>query len=124
GYYKPRDGYVESAPNDQIWNKPTVVLQNQNSFSNAEMFPYAMQERGLAKTVGMPTPGYVIWTWGSSLVDGTGIRMPMSGVYRLDGTPMENIGQEPNYEVDWSNEDYMAGKDPQLQKALDLLIKK
>ncbi len=124
GFYKPRDGYVETAPNNQIWNKPTVVLQNQNSFSNAEMFPYAMRERGLAKTVGMATPGYVIWTWGGRLVDGTGIRMPMSGVYRMDGTPMENVGQKPDYEVDWSNEDYMLGRDPQLEKALDLLMKR
>jgi C-terminal processing protease CtpA/Prc len=124
GFYKPRDGYIETAPNNQVWDNPTVVLQNQNSFSNAEMFPYAMRERGLAKTVGMATPGYVIWTWGGRLVDGTGIRMPMSGVYRMDGTPMENIGQEPDYEVDWSNEDYMVGKDPQLEKALDLLMGK
>lgn len=123
GYYMPRDGFVEVAPTDEIWNKPTVVLQHQNSFSNAEMFPYAMRERGLAKTVGMTTPGYVIWTWGGRLVDGTGIRMPMSGVYRMDGTPMENIGQKPDYEVPWSNADFMAGKDPQLERALSLLMR-
>ena len=58
-----------------------------------------MRQRGLAKTVGMPTSGYVIWTWGGRLVDGTSIRMPMSGVYRMDGTPMENIGQKPDYVV-------------------------
>ena len=124
GYYLPRDGFVETAPNNQVWNKPTVVLQNEDSFSNAEMFPYAMKERGLATTVGMPTTGYVIWTWGGRLVDGTGIRMPMSGVYRMDGTPMENMGQKPDYEVPWSNEDYFAGKDPQLERALELLMRR
>ena len=124
GYYLPRDGFMELAPNDQVWNNPTVVLQNEDSFSNAEMFPYAMKQRGLAKTVGMPTTGYVIWTWGGQLVDGTGIRMPMSGVYRMDGTPMENMGQKPDYEVPWTDEDYFAGKDPQLEKALELLIKR
>jgi Tol biopolymer transport system component/C-terminal processing protease CtpA/Prc len=122
GYYLPRDGFVETAPNDQVWKKPTVVLQNEDSFSNAEMFPYAMKQRGLAKTVGMPTSGYVIWTWGGRLVDGTSIRMPMSGVYRMDGTPMENVGQKPDYLVPWSNDDYMSGKDPQLEKALELLM--
>ncbi|MGI8924637.1 MAG: S41 family peptidase [Fimbriimonadales bacterium] len=118
GFYKPRDGFVELAPNDQMWDKPIVVLHNEDSFSNAEMFPYAMRERKLAKLVGMPTPGYVIWTWGGRLVDGTSIRMPMAGVYRLDGTPMENMGQQPDIKVPWSNEDYMSGKDPQLDRAI------
>ncbi|MCL6623862.1 MAG: hypothetical protein K6T17_04485 [Fimbriimonadales bacterium] len=100
-----------------------VVLINESSFSNAEMFPYAMKERRLATLIGMPTPGYVIWTWGSRLVDGTGIRMPMSGVFRMDGTPMENLGQKPDILVPWSNEDFMAGRDPQLDRALEELLK-
>jgi hypothetical protein len=32
------------------------------------------------------------------------------------------MGQKPDYIVPWSNDDYMSGKDPQLQKALDLLM--
>jgi C-terminal processing protease CtpA/Prc len=48
----------------------------------------------------------------------------MSGVYRMDGTPMENMGQKPDYEIPWSDEDYFAGRDPQLDKALELLIKR
>jgi tricorn protease len=123
GFYKPRDGWVETAPNNEVWNKPVIVLHNENSFSNAEMFPYAMKERGLAKLIGMPTPGYVIWTWGGRLVDGTGIRMPMSGVYRMDGTPMENMGQQPDIRIPWLNEDFMAGKDPQLDRALQELMR-
>lgn len=123
GFYKPRDGWVETAPNTEVWNKPIVVLHNENSFSNAEMFPYAMKERGLAKLIGMPTSGYVIWTWGGRLVDGTSIRMPMSGVYRMDGTPMENMGQQPDIKIPWSNEDFMAGKDPQLDRAIQELLR-
>jgi Tol biopolymer transport system component/C-terminal processing protease CtpA/Prc len=124
GFYMPRDGFVETAPNNEIWDKPVIVLQNEESFSNAEMFPYAMRERGLARTVGMPTSGYVIWTWGGRLVDGTSIRMPMSGVYRMDGTPMENMGQRPDVQVPWSNDDFMSGRDPQLERALDMLLRK
>lgn len=123
GYYRVRDGWVELAPTPYVWDKPTVVLHNEHSYSNAEMFPYAMKERRLATLIGMPTPGYVIWTWESRLVDGTGIRMPMSGVFRMDGTPMENLGQKPDILVPWSNEDFMAGKDPQLDRALEELLK-
>ena len=42
---------------------------NEHSYSNGEMFPYAMRQRKLAQLVGMPTPGYVIWTSSFSLTD-------------------------------------------------------
>lgn len=123
GFYKPRDGWIETAPNNEIWTGPIIVLHNENSFSNGEMFPYAMRERKLAKLIGMPTPGYVIWTWGGRLVDGSSFRMPMSGVYRMDGTPMENMGQQPDIRIPWSNEDFMAGKDPQLERAIQEIMR-
>lgn len=122
GYYQPRDGLPEPAPGT-AFNKPIIVLMNEHSMSNAEMFPCAMRTRGLAKLVGMPTPGYVIWTWGLPLVDGTSARMPGSGVYRLDGTPMENLGEKPDVRVPMTIEDWMAKRDPQLDKALELLMK-
>jgi Tol biopolymer transport system component/C-terminal processing protease CtpA/Prc len=122
GYYQSRDGLPEPAPGTS-WTKPVIVLLNEHSFSNAEMFPSAMKTRGIAKLVGMPTPGYVIWTWGLPLVDGTSGRMPGSGVYRLDGTPMENMGEQPDVRVPMTNEDWQAKRDPQLDKALELLMK-
>src|ERR1041384_6869399 len=60
GYFKPRDAAKEPSPR-HAWEKPIIVLMNEHSYSNAEMFPYAMRARGLAKLVGMTTPGYVIW---------------------------------------------------------------
>lgn len=122
-YYVPRDEQPQLAPG-QTWGKPTVVMAAETSFSNAEMFPYAMKERGLATIVGMPTPGYVIWTGGFRLVDGTSARMPGSGVYRMDGTPLEDLGQEPDVKVDITPEEFFAGKDPQLDKAIEVLEKK
>jgi len=122
-YYQPRDGEPEPAPG-QAWNLPTVVLHAETSFSNAEMFPYAMKQMRLATLIGMPTPGYVIWTYGMRLVDGTNARMPTSGVYRLDGTPLENMGQQPDIRVDITPEQYFAGQDPQLDRAIEELMKK
>lgn len=121
GYYRPRDGAPEPSPY-RAWDKPIIVLMNEHSYSNAEMFPYAMRERGLAKLVGMPTPGYVIWTSSLGLVDGTSARMPQSGVFRLDGTPQENIGEQPDVRVPLSPEDWLADRDPQIDKAIELLL--
>lgn len=123
GTYLPRDGYPQPAPS-RGWKKPVVVLMNEHSYSNAEMFPYAMRAHGLARLVGMPTPGYVIWTWGMALVDGTNARMPGSGVYRADGSPMENLGEKPDVQVPLSTEDWLAERDPQLDRAIELLTKK
>lgn len=128
GTYFLRDGAPQRAPTPnfpyQAWDRPIVVLMAETSLSNAEMFPYGMRAAGLAKLVGMPTPGYVIWTWGGNLVDGTGIRLPSQGVYRKDGTSLENKGEVPDYLVPWTPEDYAAGRDPQLEKALEILRKK
>ena len=47
--------------------------------------------------------------------------MPQAGVYRLDGTNQENIGERPDYLVPLSPADYLANRDPQLDKAIELL---
>lgn len=120
GYTHGRDDLPEPAP-ARAWEKPVIVLMNEHSYSNGEMFPYAMRQRGLAKLVGMPTPGYVIWTSTLRLGDGTGARMPQAGVYRLDGTNQENIGERPDYLVPLTPADYLANRDPQLDKAIELL---
>ncbi|MFM7320256.1 MAG: DPP IV N-terminal domain-containing protein [Armatimonadota bacterium] len=127
GTYLPRGGTPKAGPPD--WaartfpGKPIVVLMGEGSYSNAEMFPYGMRATGLARLVGKPTPGYVIWTNGLPLVDGTQARMPFGGTYRRDGSPLENLGEKPDFDIDWPVEDWLAGKDPQLVKAIELLRK-
>lgn len=121
-YYQNRDQSIQLAPG-QAPNMPMVVMCDETSYSNAEMFPYAMRSRGLAKLVGKQTPGYVIWTGGLNLVDGTIARLPGSGVFRLDGSTLENNGQKVDFELDYPSEDYFAGRDPQLQKAIEVLLK-
>jgi len=120
GWVRPRDGVREPVP-FHAWDRKLVVLQNEHSYSNAEIFPNAMRARGLAQLIGRATPGYVIWTDALSLVDGTKARMPMTGAYRLDGTPMENLGEQPDIEVALSPDDYLNDRDPQIDKAIEVL---
>jgi tricorn protease len=119
-YYVPRDGLPAVGPPNAL-DMPMVVLMNERSMSNGEMFPYAMRARKLATLIGWETPGYVIWTWGLGLVDGTGARMPQQGAYRIDGSNMENNGEKPDIAVWLSPEDWLAERDPQLDKALEVL---
>jgi tricorn protease len=95
---------------------------NEHSYSNAEMFANAMRARGLARfIVGMPTPGYTIWTTDMRLVNGSKARMPQSGVFRLDGSNMENNGEQPDVHIPLSTDDWLSERDPQLDKAIELL---
>ena len=102
----------------------SLVMMGETSYSNAEMFPAAMRARKLATLVGMPTPGYVIYTYGFPLIDGTSARMPSTGAYTLDGKPLEDNGQQPDVKVDITVEQYLRGEDPQLERAIDELMKK
>ena len=120
GWTRARDAEPEATPY-RVWEKKCVVLMNEHSYSNGEIFPSAMRTRGLAALVGMPTPGYVIWTFEQRLVDGTQARMPLTGSYRLDGSNQENIGEIPDYVVPLTPEDWLKGRDPQLDKAIELL---
>ncbi|MEI6512423.1 MAG: S41 family peptidase [bacterium] len=109
---------------DHSWGKPLAVLINENSASNAEMFPYYIKMTGIGVVLGMPTPGYVIGTPSGPLVDGTWARFPSVGMYRLDGTSQENDGEKPDIQVDLTNDDWAANRDPQLEAAVDALMKK
>jgi Tol biopolymer transport system component len=122
GYVRPRDASKYPAP-FRAWEKKMVVLMNEHSYSNAEIFPYAARARGLAQLVGNRTPGYVIWTDGLKLVDGTSARMPQSGSYRLDGTTQENDGERPDIVIPLTPDDWVAERDPQLDKAIELLAR-
>jgi tricorn protease len=119
--YQPRDEKPVLGPG-QALAVPMVVMMAESSYSNAEMFPAAMRARKLAKLVGMPTPGYVIYTGGFRLVDGTVARMPGTGVFQLDGTPLEDNGQQPDVKVDMTPEQFFAGQDPQLDASVKLLL--
>ena len=121
GYVRPRDSEQAASPH-HAWEKPIVVLMNEHSFSNAEIFPYAIRARGIGKLVGMPTPGYVIWTDALRLVDGTSARMPQTGAYRLDGSNEENNGEQPDVLVTLTPDDWLADRDPQLDRAIEMLI--
>ena len=122
-YYQIRDESAVLGPG-QALALPMAVLMSETSFSNAEMFPASMKARKIATLVGMPTPGYVIYTGGLQLVDGTNARMPGTGVFTLEGENLEDNGRQPDVRVDITPEQYLRGEDPQLDAAIDAVMKK
>jgi len=122
----PRGG-VPGYPQDRTvyatWNKPIVVLCNQNSFSNAEIFSHAIKTLKRGHLVGVPTAGGVISTGGTSIMDVGFLRMPFRGWYVLEnGEDMELHGAAPDFKVwPWPG-DMPKGKDDQLAKGVEVLL--
>lgn len=124
----PRGGNQVGYPIDRkiyaSWNKPIVVMCNQNSFSNAEIFSHAIKTLKRGQIVGVTTAGGVISTGGTSIMDVGFLRLPFRGWYLVnDGQDMELNGCVPDHQL-WPNPGEMpAGKDIQLMKAVEVLSK-
>ncbi len=106
-----------------IWEKPMVLLINEDSFSDAEIFPHLFKELKLGKVVGMPTSGSVIGTGSANFMDGSSMRMPGSGWYLLDKSNMEGSGAQPDVMVDLTPEQIVNDDDAQLRTAVEILLK-
>jgi tricorn protease len=108
-------------PRPQNFYGPMVVMQNERSASDAEMFPAGFKALGLGKVVGVPTMGAVIGTGSYTLLDGSTIRTPGSGVWTVTGVNMENYGVPPDVYIDNTPADFVKGRDAQIEKAIEVL---
>jgi tricorn protease len=117
-------GYPQGRRPFYAWYRPAAVLCNEGSFSNAEIFSHAFKTLGRGPLVGRPTHGGVISTGGTTLIDGSWLRLPTRGwwVYP-DGPDMELNGAVPDYDVPLRPEDEVRGRDPQLDKAVEVLLR-
>jgi tricorn protease len=106
---------------DRKWTKPVVLLINNRSFSDAEIFPNAFRTLGLGKLVGQPTGGQVIGTAGVRLIDGSVFRLPRIGVFTTKGVNMDKEGVVPDVLVEAHPDQVAKGVDAQLEKAVEVL---
>lgn len=115
-------GYPDSRSIYATWSKPIVVLCNQNSFSNAEIFSHAIRTLDRGKVVGVPTAGGVISTGSATLLGNVNIRVPFRGWFTLnDGEDMELNGAMPHHVV-WNQPGELSNEvDRQLEKAVEVL---
>jgi tricorn protease len=105
-----------------VWQKPSALLINRNSFSDAEIFPALYREFKLGKIIGTPTSGGVIGTGSYSLIDGSSMRLPRTGWFTKDGKNMEGSGVEPDIYVDPTFNQIINDDEPELKKAVEILL--
>jgi tricorn protease len=108
----------------QRYTMPMNLLCNEKSFSNAEIMSHAFKTLKRGTLVGEETYGGVISTGGTSLIDGTFVRLPLRGWFLPDGSDMENNGAKPDIRVEQTPEDEAAGEDAQLKAAVEDLLKR
>ena len=121
----PRDGpsgYPLDRRPSPAWNGPLVVLCNQNTFSNGEIFCHAVKQTKRAPLVGVATAGGVISAVNVTIPDIGSVQIPFRGWYQ-SGTSqnLDLNGAKPDYPVDLTPEDEDAGRDPQLDKAIEII---
>lgn len=109
----------------QMMLGPKVLLINNYSASDGDLFPYAFKKHKLGTVIGMRTWGGVVGIRGSlPFVDGTDLRKPEFASYSADESKwiIEGTGVEPDIEVDNDPILEYEGTDQQLNKAIEVIL--
>jgi Tol biopolymer transport system component len=102
---------------------PTVLVTNESSLSDSEDFAEGYRTLGLGKVVGTPTAGWIIYTGGRQLIDGSTVRTPFIRIQGADGKDMEMNPRPVDVLVERALGETLAGRDAQLDAAVATLLK-
>jgi len=107
-----------------IIDGPKVFLTNESSGSGGDSFPWMWQQSKIGPVVGTRTAGAGIGATTYGLIDRGSYQVPDWGWYdpRTGEWFIENRGITPDYELEILPPAWRAGRDPQLEKAVDLAM--
>ncbi len=111
---------------DAVFNGAMVAILNENSSSDGDIFPYMFREAGLGTLIGKRSWGGVVGISNrGGLIDGGGVSVPEFGLVNTKGEwVIEGYGVDPDIEVENDPKSVIAGKDPQLERAVQEVLKK
>jgi len=121
-YWAMRYGADLKTPSASIQG-PKVMLVNESAGSGGDLLPYMWRKFGLGKLVGTATWGGLVGTLGfPALMDGGGVTAPNLAFWDEDGFGVENVGVPPDIEVEQTPKDVIEGRDPQLERAIAVIM--
>ncbi|WP_033965561.1 MULTISPECIES: S41 family peptidase [unclassified Sphingomonas] len=121
----PRDLFSlpgRQALGQRALGKPTVLVTNESSLSDAEDFTEGYRSLGLGKVVGQPTAGWIIFTGAEPLIDGSSVRTPSTRIQDGRGQDMEMHPRPVDLAVERPLGETATGEDAQLRAAVDVLL--
>ncbi len=102
---------------------PKVMLINEIAGSGGDLLPWMFRKFGLGPLIGKRTWGGLVGTLGFPiLMDGGTVTAPNLAIWTEDGWVVENEGVPPDIEVEITPADYIEGRDPQLEKAIEVVM--
>jgi tricorn protease len=103
---------------------PKVMLINERAGSGGDYLPYTFKQAQLGPLVGKRTWGGLVGIGGyPTLIDGGMVTAPRMGIWFPNGRwDVENRGVAPDVEVEFEPQAVRAGHDPQLEKAVELVM--
>jgi len=102
---------------------PRVMLINEYAGSGGDCLPHYFRQRGLGKLVGTRTWGGLVGIYDyPPLIDGGVVTAPRIAFYGPQGWTAENVGVSPDIEVEMTPAEVIAGHDPQLEKAVEVVL--
>jgi tricorn protease len=122
-YWATREGAVFTSPAAAIFG-PKVMLINEYAGSGGDALPYFFRQRGLGKLIGTRTWGGLVGIYDyPTLMDGGAITAPRLAIYNVEGNwAVENEGVAPDIEVPMTPKLVIQGRDPQLEKAIEVIL--
>jgi tricorn protease len=122
-YWAMRYGADLKTPSASIQG-PKVMIINEVAGSGGDFLPYMWRKFGLGKLVGTTTWGGLVGTLGFPvLMDGGGVTAPNLAFWDVgEGFGIENVGIPPDIEVEQTPKDVIAGRDPQLEAAIKVVL--
>jgi tricorn protease len=125
GYVVTRWGQPAPYPSYALLG-PMVALTNENAGSDGDIFSHVFKLLGLGPLIGKRTWGGVVGiSLRGRLADGGMATQPEFSFWFKDvGWHVENYGTDPDIEVDIAPQDYVAGRDTQLERGLDEILRR
>ena len=122
-YWNMRYGKDQKSPNASIQG-PKVMIIDETAGSGGDMLPWMFRKFGMGTLVGKRTWGGLVGTLGfPEFIDGGSVTAPNLAIWTNDGFVVENVGVAPDIEVEQRPADVLNGKDPQLEKAIEVALK-
>lgn len=116
-----KEQFYETKGRGNFANLKTVVLINSGSASGAEILAGALQDWNKAILVGQQTFGKGSVQFLNQLIDGSALKLTVAYWYTPKNRSIEEKGIEPDIVIEFTEEDWLQEKDPQLDKALEVL---